>query len=61
MPEEELQLPIEIPWKLGSTTQPLETGGPKETTISLFFHEPKDESLVSVSPCLNRQMMTQQN
>ena len=47
MADEELQLPLEIPWKLASTSQPLKQGGPDETTISLFFHEPDDESLTS--------------
>ncbi len=66
MADEELAPPIEIPWKLASTTQVFEAGGPVETTISLFFHEPDEETLTdseaddklvyfkvtaSVSPC----------
>jgi hypothetical protein len=50
MADEELQLPIEIPWKLASTTQALEPDGPAETTISLFFHEPDEETLATANP-----------
>lgn len=42
--------PIEVPWKLASSTQVLKSGGPDETTISLFFHEPDDEALTSINP-----------
>lgn len=35
--------PVEIPWKLASTTQPLAGAGPAETALSLFFYEPDDE------------------
>lgn len=42
--------PIEVPWKLASTTQLLGSGGPDETTLSLFFHEPADETLIGVDP-----------
>lgn len=48
--DEDLLLPLEIPWKLASTTQPLETLGPKETSISLFVFEPDDENLTSEFP-----------
>ncbi|HRO61794.1 MAG TPA: hypothetical protein PK177_21990, partial [Burkholderiaceae bacterium] len=37
--------PLEIPWKLAATTQPLVVGEPDETTISLFFFEPAEEDL----------------
>jgi hypothetical protein len=47
---EELPLPLEIPWKLASTTQPLAAGDPEQTSISLFFHEPDDEILASTFP-----------
>jgi hypothetical protein len=50
MAEEDLPLPLEIPWRLGSTTQPLVAGAPDQTSISLFFHEPKDEVLTSKVP-----------
>lgn len=32
--------PVEIPWKLASTSQPLATGEPAQTSISLFTFEP---------------------
>ena len=66
MADVDFPVPVEVPWKLASTTQLLTPGGPDETTISLFFHEPAEESLVgadaeeklvfvkvtaSVSPC----------
>jgi len=37
--------PLEIPWKLAATTQPLVAGEPDETAISLFFFEPAAEEL----------------
>ncbi len=48
--QDELQLPLEIPWQLASTTQHLTAGEPDETTISLFTFQPKDESLTSEFP-----------
>ncbi len=42
--------PIEIPWKLASTTQPLATGEPAQTALSLFFFEPDDAALVGAFP-----------
>lgn len=42
--------PIEIPWKLAATTQPLAAGEPEQTAISLFFFEPDDEALTSRFP-----------
>src|SRR5829696_2197802 len=50
MAEEPLPLPIEIPWKLASTTQPLVAGAPAETSLSLFFFEPDEELLTSKFP-----------
>ena len=52
MADEETGLPpLEIPWKLAATTQPLVTGEPDETTVSLFFFEPEEEDLPEgVSP-----------
>jgi len=47
---DELLPPIEIPWKLASTTQPLSAGEPAETALTLFFFEPDDESLTSKFP-----------
>ena len=47
---DELLPPIEIPWKLASTTQPLSAGEPAETALTLFFFEPDDETLTSKFP-----------
>jgi hypothetical protein len=49
MAEEPLP-PVEIPWKLAATTQPLSVGEPAETALSLFFFEPDDEALTSQFP-----------
>ena len=46
MADEETGLPpLEIPWKLASTTQPLVAGEPDETALSIFFFEPAEEDL----------------
>ncbi len=38
MADEESRLPpVEIPWKLAATTQPLSRDEPAETALSLFF------------------------
>ena len=50
MAEDPLALPIEIPWKLASTTQPLAAGEPAQTSLSLFFFEPDEELLTSLFP-----------
>lgn len=51
MADEDTPLPpIEIPWKLAATTQPLSAGEPAETALSLFFFEPDDETLTSQFP-----------
>ena len=42
--------PIEIPWRLASTTQPLSAGEPAQTAMSLFFFEPDDATLTSDFP-----------
>jgi hypothetical protein len=42
--------PIEIPWKLAATTQPLSGGEPAQTAMSLFFFEPDDAKLTSSFP-----------
>ncbi len=47
---DELLPPIEIPWKLAATTQPLSAGEPAETALSLFFFEPDDATLTSKFP-----------
>jgi hypothetical protein len=45
--EANVYLPEEIPWKLASTTQVWKEGGPEDTTISLFYYEPKIPSLAT--------------
>jgi hypothetical protein len=50
MAEDTLPMPIEIPWKLASTTQPLNAGEPAQTSLSLFFFEPDEELLTSQFP-----------
>ena len=42
--------PVEIPWKLAATTQPLSRDEPAETALSLFFFEPDDATLTSLFP-----------
>ncbi|MFO1287573.1 MAG: hypothetical protein U1F49_14235 [Rubrivivax sp.] len=42
--------PLEIPWKLAATTQPLAAGEPDQTTLSLFFFEPDDAALIGAFP-----------
>ena len=42
--------PIEIPWKLAATTQPLSAGEPAQTAITLFFFEPDAAALTSAFP-----------
>ncbi|MGZ8253536.1 MAG: hypothetical protein ACXWVT_01690 [Burkholderiaceae bacterium] len=51
MADEEAPLPpIEIPWKLAGTTQPLSAGEPAQTALSLFFFEPDDATLTGAFP-----------
>ncbi len=51
MAEPEAALPpIEIPWRLAATTQPLAAGEPAQTALSLFFFEPDDATLVGAFP-----------
>ncbi len=47
---EALLPPIEIPWRLVATTQPLSVGEPAQTAMSLFFFEPQDAALVGGFP-----------
>jgi hypothetical protein len=47
---DELPPPIEIPWRLASTTQPRIAGDPDQTALSLFFYEPDDDVLTSKFP-----------
>lgn len=50
MPDPDLLPPIEIPWKLASTTQPFVAGAPAQTSISLFSFEPDDAELTNAFP-----------
>ena len=50
MADPDLPPPIEVPWTLASTTQPLVAGEPSQTAISLFHFEPDDASLTSLFP-----------
>ena len=45
MADPELPLPLEIPWRLASTTLPLTAGEPDQTSISLFVFTPDDASI----------------
>jgi hypothetical protein len=47
---DDLPLPLEIPWRLAATTQPLAAGEPDETSISLFYFEPDDEPFAAEFP-----------
>jgi len=49
MADEEPLPPLEIPWRLASTTQPLVAGEPDQTSISLFFHEPDPKAVVGIA------------
>ena len=46
----ELPIPLEIPWRLASTTQELKAGDPEDASISLFFYQPILESLATDYP-----------
>ncbi len=47
---DELLPPLEIPWTLAATTQPLAPFEPADNAISLFYFEPDDEALTSEFP-----------
>jgi hypothetical protein len=47
---DELPLPLEIPWKLASTTLAFGPGDPDQTSVSLFFFEPDEDALTSKFP-----------
>jgi hypothetical protein len=52
-PTETLPIPLDIPWKLAATTQQRETDPYDEfldASISLFYYEPKSESLAADYP-----------
>src|SRR3954468_15184659 len=42
--------PLEIPWRLASTTLPFSNGEADQTSISLFTHVPDDEALAAKFP-----------
>src|SRR5688572_16754070 len=46
----ELPIPIEIPWQLASTTQPLVAGDPSDTSVSLFTFVPDAEATADDFP-----------
>jgi hypothetical protein len=48
--DEVLPPPIEIPWRLASTTLPFNTTGPDQTSISLFTFVPDEEALTTAFP-----------
>jgi len=48
--ETDLVAPMEIPWTLASTTMPFSAAEADQTSISLFFHQPDDEVLLSQFP-----------
>ncbi|CAN5738757.1 hypothetical protein BH20VER1_BH20VER1_06330 [soil metagenome] len=51
MPEgDDLRLPLEIPWRLASTTLPFSNNEPDQTSISLFTFEPDEDALTSKFP-----------
>ncbi|HSA73832.1 MAG TPA: hypothetical protein VLD84_07755 [Nitrososphaeraceae archaeon] len=50
MSEENLPLPLEIPWKLAATSQPLTLGEPDQTSISLFVYKPDEDNLTGKFP-----------
>ena len=47
---DEPKMPLEIPWKLASTTQTLATGDPAQTAMSLFFFVPDKDDLTAEFP-----------
>src|SRR4030095_5458727 len=48
--DDALPPPLEIPWRLASTTLPFSNGEPDQTSISLFTHVPDDEVLTAKFP-----------
>ena len=42
--------PVEIPWSLAATTQPLAHVEPNQTSISLFVFKPDDDKLIGKFP-----------
>lgn len=50
MADPELPLPLEIPWRLASTTLPLTAAEPDQTSISLFVFTPDDANVTARFP-----------
>lgn len=50
MADDDTLPPLEIPWRLASTTLPFSNGEPDQTSISLFTHIPDDETLTAKFP-----------
>ena len=50
MADEEALPPLEIPWRLASTTLPFSNAEPDQTSISLFTHVPDDAELSATFP-----------
>ena len=50
MADEEGLPPVEVPWSLASTSQPLSTGEPDETALTLFLFEPDEQRLSASFP-----------
>ena len=50
MADEEALPPLEIPWRLASTTLPFSNAEPDQTSISLFTHVPDDAALSAKFP-----------
>src|SRR5437667_9638336 len=48
--EDTLPPPLEIPWRLASTTLPFSNGEADQTSITLFTHIPDDEVLTAKFP-----------
>ena len=48
--DDALPPPLEIPWKLASTTLPFSNGEPDQTSISIFTHIPDDDVLTAKFP-----------
>jgi len=48
--DDTLPPPLEIPWRLASTTLPFSNGEPDQTPISIFTHIPDDDVLTAKFP-----------
>jgi hypothetical protein len=48
--EESLPIPLDIPWQLAATTQKRHAYEPFDSTISIFYYEPKMDTLAAYYP-----------